>query len=169
MTQQESIQLIQQGILAKTPEIWADFGCGTGAFTTALATLLPAGSKVVGVDKSYQKFPKLVSEVQIEFLQNDFLKDELSLPHLDGILMANSLHFVADKVNFLKELKSKMENPKFLIVEYDTNRANHWVPYPINFKSLQILFLNLGYSSVQKLKEQQSIYGGEMYAALIKN
>ncbi|MNK11795.1 hypothetical protein D3C87_298430 [compost metagenome] len=60
-------------------------------------------------------------------------------------------------------------NKKFVIVEYDTTIASHWVPYPISFTDLKGLFEKSGYSKIIKLGEQQSIFGkGNLYAATIE-
>jgi hypothetical protein len=56
----------------------------------------------------------------------------------------------------------------FLIVEYDTTRFNPWVPYPINYANLHQLFTTLGYTSITKLSEAPSRFGGRMYSALIR-
>ncbi len=58
---------------------------------------------------------------------------------------------------------------RFLIIEYDTNEPNLWVPHPITFKKLKSLFEELGYSKILKLNERGSAYGsGMMYCALIE-
>ena len=53
MTLKEAISLINSGLIRPTgPVHWADLGCGEGLFTLALASLLPAGSVIYGVDKN---------------------------------------------------------------------------------------------------------------------
>jgi len=150
----DAIKLIENGIFEKEPQRWADLGCGTGTFTLALKSLLPADSKVIAVDKERQNLP--------DFIQADFINDELVLGPVYGILMANSLHYVKDKPKLIK----KLDSPKILIVEYDTTRANSWVPYPINFKNLEQLSANLGYQ-ITKLAEHPSRFGGTLYSALV--
>jgi hypothetical protein len=56
----------------------------------------------------------------------------------------------------------------FLIVEYDTVSSNPWVPYPVNYQNLLQLFTGLGYSTITKLAEVPSRFGGSMYSALIR-
>jgi hypothetical protein len=119
-----------------------------------LTSLLPAGSKVIAVDKERQNLPN--------FIQADFINDDLQLGALDGILMANSLHYVKDK----PKLITKLNPPKLLIVEYDTTRSNPWVPYPVNYTSLTQLATEMGYNAV-KLATQPSRFGGTMYSALL--
>lgn len=169
----EAIELILHNSHSKQPDaVWADLGCGPGLFTFALAHLLPPGSTVYGVDKNPINFgPWLQPEgVRTLSLQLDFVADNLPLPALDGILMANSLHYVADKPALLHRLvRSLKPGGRFLIVEYDTDKPTpQWVPYPVSFPSLQRLFEKAGYASVRKLGERPSVYGrAKMYAAII--
>lgn len=149
---------------------WADLGSGAGLFTYALANLLPAGSTIYALDKSPTALTEHPNPQQVIILprQTDFVRDEINLPPLDGILMANALHYAAEKPSLLVKLSRCLkENGSFLIVEYDTMKANPWVPYPVKFDALQELFHAIGYTAVTKLGERPSIYGaGKMYAAL---
>ena len=66
--------------------------------------------------------------------------------------MANSLHYVKNKTDLLKKIKTCLNaNGCFLIVEYDMEAANRWVPYPISFSSLTKLFHDVGFSFVEKI------------------
>lgn len=148
---------------------WADLGCGKGFLTEALARQLAIGSKIYAVDKSNGLSLSSPPKMDIEFQKADFEKDHLILPTLDGILMANSLHFVEDKKTLIKKLcKHLSEDGKFVFVEYDTDKANPWVPYPISFTKLEKLFKELNFKSVQKMAETKSLYGsGLIYSASI--
>lgn len=159
MKKQEAINLIEKAIPhSDKPQIWADLGCGSGTFTNALAHLLPSGSHIYAVDGQSQNFPKVIgNNISVDFIKADFEKFDFNFSNLDGILMTNSLHYIKDKrllINRLGEYLS--ENKKFVIVEYDTTVSNQWVPYPINFLKLKELFIELGYSKIIKLNEQQS-------------
>jgi len=150
---------------------WADLGCGSGLFTTALAQLLPSGSTVYGVDTNptvRRQAPSSDRPASIIPVRADFVKDPLTLPLLDGILMANSLHYVKDKPALIQKLRSYMqEESPFLVVEYDTGQpVPIWVPYPISYHSLTRLFKDY---TTQKLGERPSAYGrANMYAALVR-
>jgi SAM-dependent methyltransferase len=163
----EALELIEKAvILPDLPVTWTDLGCGSGVFTHALARLLPNDSLIYAIDKNDQTFkPTQGHNTRIEFIRADFERGLLNLPALDGILMANALHYVADKPAFLDKLNMHIKDSgSFIIVEYDTMKANPWVPYPINFNTLQTLFVDAGYPNCEKLGEKRSRYGGTMYA-----
>jgi len=129
---------------------------------TALNSILPAGSYITTVDKQTQ-------QLSVEFIKANFEKDELPLTSLDGILMANSFHYIRDKQKLIKKLETYFSaSPTFLIVEYDTTRLSLWVSYPINFQNLHQLFSTLRYGDINKLSEMPSCFGGRLYSALIR-
>ena len=172
MTLQQAITLIQnKNINDHTKRVWADLGCGSGVFSYALASLLNNESIVYAIDKNISTFNinSSVNGVSVKPIELDFEKAVLPFKNIDGILMANSLHFVKDKIALLKKMKSYLhENGYFLIVEYDTEIANHWVPYPISFLSLKKMFNDAGYSSVIKINERPSAFKkGNLYSAII--
>jgi len=154
------------------PQLWLDLGCGTGLFTLALAGNLPPGSKIIAIDKDEKaltKIPATVNNVVIQTIAADFVNDALDVKEVDGILMANSLHYVKDKEALLKKLISSMKtNGVFLIVEYDRQTGNQWVPYPLTIDAAKTLFKSLGYSGFRVLNKRLSMFGAHyMYAALI--
>lgn len=168
----EAIQLIQSDKLSRsTPSEWADLGCGSGLFSYALSHFLKSGSRLYAVDKVNPIKPEIQPNgVELIPVQQDFVTDPLNLQNLDGILMANALHYVKNKPVLIERLKASLKpDGLFLLVEYDTDRpVPTWVPYPIRFSALTPLFQSAGYGSVQKLAERPSRYGtGSMYAALI--
>jgi len=166
MQQSEAIALIKKGITGEYPQHWADLGCGTGTFTLALASLLPPESYITAIDKSHQHFPDFSNGIKIGFRKADFVNEPITVSPLDGILMANSLHFVANKPKLIRQLENTFRNsPQFLIVEYDTIRSNPWVPYPISFHGLDSEVTGLGYQTL-KLAESPSRFGGIIYSAL---
>ena len=158
------------GYLAQsTPQYWADLGCGNGVFTEVLANFLPAQSRIIAVDKSDHQLAQTMGDnVSVAFQRADFTEANLQLPELDGILMANALHFVKDKETLIKKLEKHFKSsPQFLIVEYDHTQPNRWVPYPVPFEELKKIFLKLGYHTIERIGDQRSLYGGIMYAAII--
>ncbi|MEP7230223.1 MAG: class I SAM-dependent methyltransferase [Ginsengibacter sp.] len=172
MTIQEAIDLIRHNhITSLTKTVWADLGCGSGIFTHALANLLNDDSLIYAVDKNISAFKKrpFSKSVIMNPVELNFETSTLPFNNLDGILMANSLHFVKDKKSFLEKIKKSLnDNGFFLLVEYDTDISNYWVPYPVSFLSLKQIFDDAGYSSVTKINERPSRFNkANLYAAII--
>jgi ubiquinone/menaquinone biosynthesis C-methylase UbiE len=160
MILQKAIQLIKPGIIVGQKAVWADLGSGDGLFTRALATLLGEGSVIYAVDTNRNSLQKItaVKGVDIKTIVANFENDELSFVQLSGILMANSLHFVKDKVSFIKRAESwLMKGASLLIVEYDMDTANRWVPYPMSYATCVDIFSSLGYA-VHKIGTEISLY-----------
>ena len=173
MLHSEAIALIKEGVPpGHLPQVWADLGCGKGTFTLALAELLSRGSLIHAVDtdsQSLESIPVQYEEVSIKKWETDFTKDYLPFDEINGLLMANSLHFVAEKEAFLKKLtRYFLTGQRLLIIEYDTDRSNTWVPYPLSFTALETLCRQAGFPLPQLLSTQRSRYHqAGMYAALI--
>ena len=166
----EAIHLIQHHV-TKEKTAYADLGCGNGLFTKALAQLLAPQSVIYAVDKNQTALNSFSvdANIQLQKINIDFIQDEFPFKNLSGILMANSLHYVEEKKAFLLKAKALLApNGYFIIVEYDTDKANHWVPYPVSFSSLHNLFNTIDFHSVQKLQTHPSRYWRTMYSALIR-
>ncbi len=168
----DAIELIERAFRQPVGvETWADLGCGSGTFTRALATLLGERSIIYAVDKENQHIKTATDPAaSINFLRLDFIRDPLPYSELDGILMANAIHYVSDKASFIEKLKQHLKpDGKLLIVEYDTDSPNAWVPYPLSFDRLTQLFSQHGFGKIEKLKERSSIFrSGKMYACVIR-
>lgn len=166
MTHEEAVSFVKNAVKSNHLQYWADLGCGGGTFTKALAAVLPAGSAITAVDREKQRL-----EIEgANFIRANFEKDELQLEELDGILISNALHYVSDKASLITRLERLFAfQPVFIIIEYNTDRPNRWVPYPITFDKLKLLFAMLGYQSVVKVNERRSAYGSDMmYCAQVK-
>lgn len=154
-------------------QVWADLGCGTGTFTLALAHYLSPGSKIIAIDKKkkvLKEIPENFKHVQIEKKVANFKKNSFPLKNMDGILLANSLHYVRKKEAFITKLKEALKpDGALLIVEYDTNIFNPWVPFPISFKRLVKTFKEAGFTSIEKIGEMPSRYNrSNLYSAIIQ-
>jgi ubiquinone/menaquinone biosynthesis C-methylase UbiE len=172
MTQLEAIELIEKGIPKLGSQHWIDLGAGTGVFTNALAELLGADGTVYAVDEqraSLEKIKDKPDHATIMRLQLDFVKEDIPINQVDGILLANSFHYVKEKKLLMARLKKILKpDGRFVFIEYDTLKANPWIPYPINFSSLRSLMQDMGFSSVEKLKDRSSVFNrAMMYSALV--
>ena len=168
----EAISLIKTDELNQEKQTtWADLGSGSGLFTRALASLLYTGSTIYAVDKSISSFQKnsFPGQVLVTTIESDFVRDNLNMQNLDGILMANAFHFVRNKKQFLEKLIPLFHSaPVFLMVEYDTDLPNPWVPYPLSFFTLKKLFTELGFHSIKKINEKKSLFrSGKLYSVII--
>ncbi len=165
----EAISLIEKGIVPhSSPQTWADLGAGKGLFSEALSSILLPGSTIHAVD--LYKEPNLPHHPPIIFHKANFAKDKLPIPPVDGILMANSLHFVQEQLACIKQLKTYLRNGAgvFILIEYDIDKGNQWIPFPVPFARAQSLFGEAGFSRIEKIGERQSVYRNDsIYAALI--
>jgi trans-aconitate methyltransferase len=169
-----AIGLIEQGVdKTFTPQVWADLGAGRGLFTRALADILPGGSTVYAIDKSaaaLKEIEPLSPAVTLKKIQTDFVREEFAPEPPDGILMANALHFVENKIAFIKKIRKKLQpSGRLIIVEYDLPAANAWVPYPVHFTALEKLAKDTGFTNTLKLSETPSLYNrANIYSALLR-
>src|SRR4030095_5549990 len=121
--------------------IWADFGAGSGAFTLALREVIGPHAEIYAVDKDGREFNELEKAHREKFgtsqnvhpVRADFT-GALSLPPLDGIVMANSLHYFKDREKVLRHVRSFLKwNGALLLVEDNVDSGNMCVPYPLSF------------------------------------
>ncbi|MBS1545942.1 MAG: class I SAM-dependent methyltransferase [Bacteroidetes bacterium] len=141
------------------PNHWLELGCGTGTFTRALAELLPPGSTITAVDSdedALRAVPATHNGVRITALNAD-VQDPLPGP-MDGVLLANVLHFVEGKEALLARIAHLTRN--VVIIEYDTARPLiPWVPFPLPRIKAVKQFANAGFDRVFDLGERPSRYG----------
>ncbi|MEQ8425566.1 MAG: methyltransferase domain-containing protein [Cyclobacteriaceae bacterium] len=168
MNATEARQLIEPAIPERLTETWADLGCGSGAFTYAVADLLGSGSKIWAIDKLTQYLAVSRGEAKIEFVQADIERQQLSLKDLDGIILANTLHYIKEQSEFLGRLKTYLKKSgKIVLVEYDTEKSNQWVPFPLTFDKAKSLLTNAGFKDVKRIGEHTSSFRNEMIFACL--
>jgi ubiquinone/menaquinone biosynthesis C-methylase UbiE len=156
---------------AGEPQVWADLGCGNGTFSVALASLLPKGSTIHAIDtdtRALARIPTKHSDVTIVTHAGDFTVFPWPFEGLDGVMMANSLHYVRTQKAFLRRVDAALRHRRMLLVEYDTTRGNTWVPYPVNHAAAVELFRSVGYGVATTLGRKRSVFGrGEIYGLLL--
>ncbi len=153
---------------------WADLGSGAGAFTLALRELLGDQAEIHAIDKDRSSLEELRRGYQARFgnsagpqiVRADFARTMPDLPPLDGVLMANSLHFFKDKEGILGRVRGLLKpSGLLLIVEYNVERGNMWVPYPLSFRSFQDLAPRAGFDPPRLLATHPSHFLREFYSA----
>jgi len=178
MNHQDHVNLLREGI-PFAGGIWADLGSGSGAFTLALVELVGIQSRIYSIDKKrsalreqeqavHTRFPALPLE-HIQYLPADFTRP-LKLPQLDGAVMANSLHFQRDKVPVLNLIRSYVKpGGRLILVEYNVDRGNLWVPYPISYPTWEKLAYQSGFRDIRILAKRPSHFLREIYSAICFN
>ena len=172
MNHNDHVHLLQKGIPGPGG-VWADLGSGSGAFTLALADLIGATGHIYSVDKDRgalreqeRAMRSRFSGTTVHYLTADFTQ-RLDLPPLDGIVMANSLHYVRKKDPVLQLVRSYLKpGGRLLIVEYDSDRGNTWVPYPMSYRTWEALAARAGFGDTRLLRTIPSRFLGRMYSAL---
>lgn len=172
MDHSDHIRLIRDGVAGGGPS-WADLGSGGGAFTLALADLLGPAGRIVSVDRDVdalrgqgrelrQRYPALAVEQRLA----DF-SESLDLHGLDGIVMANSLHFVRDKAPVLALVRGYLrDGGRLILVEYDADQGNPWVPHPLSFETWRTTAAAAGFADTRRLASVPSRFLGSIYSAL---
>ena len=96
-------------------------------------------------------------------------REPLALTDLDGVLMANSLHFIArgEQAGVLARAASYVRpGGAVVLVEYDQARGSRWVPYPVPFERFGSLARDVGLGGVREIGRRRSMYGPrDIYAA----
>lgn len=172
MDHNDHVFLLRKGV-PNPGGIWADFGSGAGAFTLALADLIGPTGSIYSVDKDrnalreqeramHSRFPGTT----VSYITGDFTH-RLELPPLDGIVMANSLHFLREKDAMLQLVRGYLKpGGRLLIVEYAADHGNMWVPYPFSYGMWEKMARKNGFSTIQQLATVPSRFFGGMYSAL---
>ena len=171
MTHEEASQFLKP-VRISEGEVWADLGAGTGTFTEVLAKSVGQIGRVHAVDRSKESLEQLSSLTQdfpVTLHHQDFSQD-LNLANLDGILLANALHYSRRQKQVLSNLMPLLKPAgKLVVLEYDRQVPNPWIPFPVSKQKLVDLTRALKLCAPIILNERASRYGnGTLYLALIK-
>ena len=174
MDTNEAVALLRDAI-PPSPGVWADIGAGNGTFTRALADLLGPTSRLFAVDREPSGVAALTrwaasSAPNVTVVRADFTR-ALTFPGiepaaLDGILLANALHFVREPGTVLARLVTHVRpGGRVVLVEYDRRRASPWVPYPIPSSGLPSLAAAAALTTPMITATRPSLFGGTLYVA----
>lgn len=175
MNTRDAVGLIGAAI-PRQPGTWADIGAGEGVFTRALAELLGPEGRIYAVDRDGRAVAALErwavrDGVKVIPLTADFTQP-FDLPGLepaglDGMLLANTLHFVRDADTVLAQLAARVRpGGRVVVVEYDGRPANQWVPHPLPAARLPALAAAAGLTPFEITVTRPSAFGGIMYVAV---
>jgi SAM-dependent methyltransferase len=174
----DHVELLRGGVEPAGPGAadWADLGSGGGAFTLALAELLGPSGRIVSVDRDAgalrQQWAAMAARFPATALRQivaDFTGDLAAahdLPPLEGIVMANSLHFQAHHVPVVRRIATLLRpGGRFVLVEYDADRGNPWVPHPFSYPSWERLAVAGGLTETRRIGRVPSRFLEAIYAA----
>jgi ubiquinone/menaquinone biosynthesis C-methylase UbiE len=169
----DHVALLAQGVTQGEGGTWADLGAGTGAFTLALADLIGPHGVIHAIDRDRGALAELrtafvsaVPQAELRTRTADFTR-RLDLSDLDGVVMANALHFVDDKAPVLALVRGYLKHGgRLLLVEYDSDRGNAWVPHPLSFETWRDVAAEAGFVDTRKLATVPSRFLRQIYSAL---
>jgi SAM-dependent methyltransferase len=153
--------------------VWADLGSGAGVFTLALAGLLPPGSTIYSVDRDSRALAEQEEAVAaqapgaaVRMVRAD-LRTVEGLPPLDGVLAANSLHYVRDLLAAVTHIASLLRpGGRVVVVEYDIGTPSPWVPFPLPFERWSATAARAGLRGTRRLATRPSRFWRSVYSAM---
>ena len=170
MKDSEAVDLLRAALPDPPGRCWADLGAGGGTFTRALAALLGPEAEVHAVDVDERALRSLAGWAQragapVRVHVAD-IAQPLELPPLDGVVMANALHFVRDQQAALRRIAQLLRpGGRLVLLEYEGRRPGPWVPHPVSAAWFGELAAGAGLGPPRVVARRPSAYGGELYAA----
>ncbi len=175
MNHADHVRLIEAGVGRDSGGVWADFGAGGGAFTLALRDVAGSEVEIIAVDRDRGGLRSLRTAMDRQFpgtrlrlLEADFTGN-LALPPLDGILTTNAIHYVPwqDQAVLLRRWRGFLKpHGRLIVVEYDADRGNRWVPYPMSFTTFGTTAQAARFAEPERIGSVPSRFLGRMYAAV---
>lgn len=163
MDRSDLVALLQGGV-DHQGGTWADLGAGEGAFTLALRELLGREAHIIAVDRDRRALQTISGDFELRVA--DFTKP-LELHDLDGIVMANSLHFVRDKDSALRSVRAMIRpGGRLIVVEYAAERGNPWVPHPFTYATWEKLAARAGFVNTRFLHSVPSRWLNAIWSAV---
>jgi ubiquinone/menaquinone biosynthesis C-methylase UbiE len=152
---------------------WLELGAGRGAFTLALADLLGPAADIVAIDRDRGDLAALAATMSRRFPETDlttvvadFSRPLPVVPGFDGLLAANSLHFVRDPGAVIDGVRPLLRpGARIVVVEYDSDSGNPWVPFPFSYATWQEIAAGAGLLDTRLVRRVPSRFLGAIYAA----
>jgi ubiquinone/menaquinone biosynthesis C-methylase UbiE len=173
MDTREATDLIRDAIPTRGGT-WADLGAGDGTFTRALVNLV-GPRRIYAVDSDARAMAELMrwgtsEPTEVIPVVADFTRlsdlPALNGGKLDGMLLANSLHYVSEPAKVLSRLIAWLRpRGRVVLIEYDRREADRWVPYPIPVNRWKELSRVAGLSAPIVTATRPSVFGGDLYVA----
>lgn len=84
--------------------------------------------------------------------------------------MANALHYFKDKEQLLRHVRGFLKTGgDLIVVEYNVDAGNLWVPHPLSFETFQKLAPRAGFSTPRLLATAPSRFLNEFFAVAARN
>jgi len=172
MEHEDHVALIRAGVEGAGSR-WLELGAGTGEFTLALADVLAADGDIVALDLDAGALRQLEGRLARRFPSTRVrtvvgdLRARLPEGPFDGVLAANSLHFVADVAPVLRAIRAALQpHGRLVVVEYDADRGNPWVPHPFSARRWPVLARDSGFDEPTLIHRVPSRFLGGIYGAV---
>jgi len=179
MNHADHVALLREGVLDGSGEpaglIWADLGSGQGAFTLALAELLGANGVIYSVDQDRRALEAQRRSVEtscgapapeVHYLVADYTKP-LDLPLLDGIVMANTLHFHRNLEPVVRRATGHLRpGGRLVVVEYGTDHGNVWVPHPFSYPRWEVIAARCGLTGTRLITTVSTRFLDHIYSSV---
>ena len=143
MNHDDHVGLIRAGLEGAGPR-WLELGAGEGAFTLALADILGPGGRILATDRDGRRPAsrgRVWSDIdsrQTQLEIRDSTSRMVPAGPFDGVLAANTPALRrrprsrrCGAIRF-----SIRPGGRLVVVEYDADRGNPWVPHPFSFETL---------------------------------
>jgi ubiquinone/menaquinone biosynthesis C-methylase UbiE len=168
----DHVGLIRDGV-DPAARRWLELGAGRGAFTLALADLLGPDAEIVAVDRDAGDLAALAATMTALFpgtrlstVVADFRRALALEPGFDGLLVANALHFVREPSAVIAGVATLLRpGARILVVEYDADSGNPWVPHPFSYRTWEGIAAGAGLAGTRLIGRVPSRFLGAIYAA----
>jgi SAM-dependent methyltransferase len=168
----DHVALIRAGIEGAGRR-WLEIGAGEGAFTLALADVLGPGAGITAIDRDGRALERARAAVNARFPATSLVTHHadftasLTPGPFDGVLAANSLHFVRDRRSLLVAIRDRLApGGRLVVVEYDADRGNPWVPHPFAFTTWRREAVDAGFADPILIHRVPSRFLGAIYGAV---